>query len=112
VALIDGVKIVLAGTEYTVPPINLRLYFKLETDIAKLSNPAETPLVDYMRAAVVVLLAVMQRNYPDMTADKLEDEIDFAALPVVVKAIFGQSGFESRPLVETVKPKSRSAAAT
>jgi hypothetical protein len=51
---------------------------------------------------------VMQRNYPDMTADKLEDEIDFAALPVVVKAIFGQSGFESRPLAETVAQTSPS----
>jgi hypothetical protein len=110
--LIDGVKIQLAGTEYTVPPINLRLYFKLEADIAKLSNPAETPMVEYLRAAVVVLLAVMQRNYPDMTADKLEEDIDFAELPVVVKAIFGQSGFETRPLAETVAPTSPSVEAT
>ena len=102
--MIPGIKIILAGAEYTVPPINLRLYFELDEEISKLQNPEETTLKDYMRAAVVVLLAVMRRNYPDMTAEKLEEDIDFAALPVVVKAIFGQSGFESRPLEVAAEP--------
>lgn len=95
--MIPGIVTNLGGTDYTVPPLNLRLYFQHEKEIEVLSAPAKSSQADYVRAAIVVLLAVLQRNYPEMTRERLEDALDYPALPQVIAAIFGQSGF-TRPL--------------
>lgn len=101
--MIPGIAMNLGGTDYTVPPLNLRLYFAHEKEVQTLQEPAKVSPSDYVRAAIVVLLAVLQRNYPEMTQERLEDALDYPKLPQVIAAIFGQSGF-TRPLAATATP--------
>lgn len=96
--MIPGTLINLGGTDYTVPPLNLRLFFQYEAQINVLTNPAAHSMADYAKAAGEVLLAVMQRNYPELTAEQFADLVDFGTLAPMVSAMFAQSGFSSRPL--------------
>ncbi|MDE2426906.1 MAG: hypothetical protein KGO96_13480 [Elusimicrobia bacterium] len=96
--MIPGINVNLGGTDYTVPPLNLRLFFQFEEDIAVISSPGQHSLGDTAKASTRVLLAVMQRNYPELTEADLLDKLDFVNLNQVVQAMFGQSGFAARPL--------------
>lgn len=96
--MIPGINVNLGGTDYTVPPLNLRLFFQFEEQIDVLNKPGAHSLGEYAKAAGAVLLAVMQRNYPDMTAEQFAELVDFGNLTTMVQAMFAQSGFAARPL--------------
>jgi hypothetical protein len=106
--MIPGATINLSGTEYIVPPLNLYLFFAHEAQIDVLTNPGQHPMIDYAKAASVVLLAVIQRNYPEMTADEFAHKVDFSMLSPLVQAIFAQSGFSDRPLAIAEHPANAS----
>lgn len=108
--MIAGISVNLGGTDYTVPPLNLRLFFAHEKDIETLTHPAASGTVEYTKAAVTVLHECLKRNYPDMDRDALLDAVDYPQLPGLIAAIFGQSGFVNRPLEPN--PPSPSPAAT
>ena len=108
--MIAGITINLGGTEYTVPPLNLRLFFAHEKDIDTLTHPAGSGTAEYTKAAVTVLHECLKRNYPELSKDALLDAVDYPQLPALIAAIFGQSGFVNRPL-EPSQP-SQSPAAT
>jgi hypothetical protein len=108
--MIPGINVNLGGTDYTVPPLNLRLFFQFEEQVGVLQNPAAHSIADYAKAASAVLLAVIQRNYPDLTADQFAEQVDFTSLAPMVSAMFGQSGFTGRPLEASPATPSRSPA--
>lgn len=96
--MIAGVQMDMGGTQYTVPPLNLRIFFAHESDIDVLTHPGQNGTVAYTKAAVAVLHECLKRNYPDIGIDVLMDAVDYPQLPSLIAAIFGQSGFVSRPL--------------
>lgn len=106
--MIPGISINLGGTEHIVPPLNLRLFFQYEAQVGVLQNPTAHSMADYAKAASEVLLAVLQRNYPNLTAEQFADLVDFTSLAPLVQAMFGQSGFTGRPLAASPATESLS----
>ena len=97
-SLIPGITLNLGGTDYIVPPMNLRIQLTEPTRTAVQtiqSGTADT--AEFVEAALVVILACAQRNYPDMTRDQLLD-IDFGDVSPLVVALMTKSGFNPRPL--------------
>jgi hypothetical protein len=99
--MIPGVVFNLGGTDYTVPPLFLREYFAHESELAILGEPGKHPMKEFAEAARTVLLAVLRRNYPDMTADTFDEIVPIGQLVPLIGAVFSQSGFASRPLTES-----------
>lgn len=96
--MIPGVVFNLGGTDYTVPPLFLREYFAHQDEIAILGEPGKHAMPVFAQAAKTVLLAVLKRNYPDMTGDLFDEIVPFPQLVPLIACVFGQSGFVSRPL--------------
>jgi hypothetical protein len=96
--MIPGAVIKFGDTDYTVPPINLRVSYLPEMDI--LCKPeGEVPFGEYVKAASTVLFALMQRNYPDMSRDAFNDLIDLPLLRPIITGMMQISGYGPRPLV-------------
>lgn len=97
--MIPGANISLGGTEYTVPPINLRIDFAFKDQIAKVCRPeGELPFAEYVEAASAILFALFQRNYPDMTRDAFNELIDLPILRPIMNGMLSISGYVARPL--------------
>jgi len=103
--MIPGALITFGGTEYTVPPINLRVSYMPEMDV--LCKPeGEVPFGEYVKAASTVLFALIRRNYPDLSRDAFDDMIDLPMLKPVMTGMLQVSGYGPRPLVATAEPVS------
>lgn len=98
--MLEGAKVTLAGTEYTVPPLNLKALRTLMPQIGLLSAFAMSDA--HVDAAIKVLHAAMVRNYPAMSEDDVADLIDLGNLQVVIEAVMNVSGLAkgAQPSVE------------
>lgn len=107
-----GVKVQVAFGEYTVPPVSLRLHFDHVAERKVLANVQADP-DDWARAAVKFIVSVLERNYPDITADQLLETVSEPDLAALLIAATRQSGYTDRPLVgaeETRSPDPSSSA--
>ena len=103
--MIPGALINLGGTEYTVPPINLRISFAYEAQIKTICQPdGAVDFAEYVDAAGTILFALMQRNYPDLTRDAFNDLIDLPLLRPIMSGMLQISGYVARPLVAAENP--------
>ncbi|MDE1907134.1 MAG: hypothetical protein KGH75_11870 [Rhodospirillales bacterium] len=101
--MIPGAVLKFGDTEYTVPPINLRISYMPEMEV--ICKPeGEVPFLDYVKAASTVLFALMQRNYPDMTRDQFNDIVDLPLLKPVMAGMLQVSGYAARPLEAKAEP--------
>ncbi|MGN6383649.1 MAG: hypothetical protein ACTHMK_13685 [Dyella sp.] len=102
--MIPGAPISFGGTEYTVPPINLRIDFAFKEQIKTICKPeGEVEFTDYVDAASAILFALLQRNYPDMTRDQFNDIVDLPMLKPVMSGMLHISGYVARPLAQTAE---------
>lgn len=95
-----GVKVQVAFAEYTVPAVSLRLHFDHAAERKLLANTQADP-DEWARAAVKFLLAVLARNYPDLTEEQLLETVSEPDLAALLIAATRQSGYTERPLVRT-----------
>jgi hypothetical protein len=98
--MIPGISINLCGTEYIVPPINLRIQLEEPTksDLEMIEKGVSDGIVSFINAAVNIILACAKRNYPDMQRDTIIDGIDSGDLSSFVVALLTKTGFRPRPL--------------
>ena len=95
--MIPGATVKFGDTDYTLPTINLRISYLPEMDV--LCKPdGEVSFGEYVKAASVVLFALFQRNYPDMTRDQFDDLIDLPMIKPVIKGMMQLSGYVASPL--------------
>ena len=103
--MIPGAVLKFGDTEYTVPPINLRISYLPEMEV--ICKPeGEVAFLDYVKAASTVLFALMQRNYPDMTRDQFDNIIDLPMLKPVMAGMLQISGYAAAPLAIAAEPVS------
>jgi hypothetical protein len=105
-ARFDGVPVVLAGTEYLVPPLTIRALRRLEPQLALLAKAVQgsTPDAPQLDAVVAVVHAAMERNYPNLTKEDLEELLDLGNIPQVIMAVMTAAGLERRPPGEAARP--------
>lgn len=92
----DGVVLKIGAEKRVVPALTLKQIKALRAQghLAALAGIQGEPTDAQMASLLVVCHAALSRNYPDMTTDELEDDIDLNVLQSVVKAVVGQSGLE------------------
>lgn len=93
-ALIEGVKITLGGREFVAPPLNFRALRRLTPHFSALTTMGAVPTDDQIDVVIDIVLAALNRNYPDLVRDELEELLDLANLSVALQAILGASGLE------------------
>lgn len=96
--LIDGVKLNLGGVEYVIPPLSLGAVRRLMPKIEKLTGNVDITAMsgELLDAIAEIICAAMQRNYPDMTQEKVLDVLDMKNMGQVIGAVLGQSGFDKK----------------
>lgn len=89
----EGTAITLGGDKYIVPALTLKqVRFSLKDDLAKLQAGDAAAQGESLDAGMRIILAALQRNYPDMTEDKLADLIDLRNFREIIPAVMGISG--------------------
>lgn len=87
-----GVVVALGGVDYTVPPLALGA---LKVCLPKLNAVMQAKgdfTVEVIDGFVDVALAALRRNYPDLSREALEQELDLGNMGDVMAAIAGSSG--------------------
>jgi len=77
--------------EWIVPAFSLRQFRIHHPTLADTNITPET-YSDFLERRVPVILAAMQRNYPDLTEEQLVDMIDLKSFVEIIRAIQNLSG--------------------
>ena len=104
--LLDGVTIKLGRRDFIIPPLNLKAVRKVEKLLPVLEGQAGE--VSFLDAATEVLTLAVQRNYPEITREEIEDMVDLGNLPRLIAAVMAASGFgpKEQGLPEPALPSS------
>jgi hypothetical protein len=88
-----GIEVDLGGEKFIVPAIALGKLKELQPRLAELDLSDMGALSPGALDTVSdLILAALNRNYPDMTRAQLDDLLDLGNLGDVVKIVTGQSG--------------------
>ncbi len=98
--LYEGTDIFMNGKVWTVPGLSVKQFRKFYGVLARSIPLAKDATVEEQAAAIneslderlPAVLAALQRNYPDLTQDQLEDMLDAANVVPIVQAISKGSG--------------------
>ena len=90
--LIPGVTIAMAGRDWMVPPLTIGQLRRLLPKIRSIRNLGVNMESEDIASLVEVVLAAMQRNYPEMTAEALEEHLDLGNSKHVLTAVLTGSG--------------------
>jgi secreted Zn-dependent insulinase-like peptidase len=104
-ALLSGVKVSMGGRDYTLPPLTLGSLKRIGNKINALSNIDSVPNEEQTEAIASIVLASVNRNYPEITQDELLEMIDLGNLKEIFEAVLGVSGIKkSESSGEAVSP--------
>jgi hypothetical protein len=91
---IPGVPVNLGGADYILAPLNLRQAEELEPVIKALGEATGgESLSSAIKRGLPIILASLQRNYPDMTEADLSELIDLGNFHACINAITSSSGY-------------------
>lgn len=91
-ALLSGVKVSMGGREFTLPPLTLGSLKRIGNKISTLTNIDSIPNEEQTDAICQIVLASVNRNYPEITQDELLEMIDLGNLKDIFEAVLGVSG--------------------
>jgi hypothetical protein len=92
--MIEGKTVHMAGTDWTIPPLNFKALRRFREELGAMSPEA---LVNSGKV-VEIIHAAMLRNYPDLTLEQLEDMLDMGNIMHVTEAVLAISGLvEKQP---------------
>lgn len=89
--MIDGVVVRLSGKEYMVPPMSFKSAGALKDRIQLVMDGSSDFMSEaYVDAIFDIYLAAIQRNYPDMTRERLQEIVDLGNFDAMTVAAFGR----------------------
>lgn len=86
---VKGTPVDLGGTEYIIPPLNLRALEQLQDKLASFSGEAS---MQNMGVVADIAHAALLRNYPEMTRDQVAEVLDLGNMVQVMEIVMGTSG--------------------
>lgn len=110
--MIPGVLLAMGGREWTVPPLTLGQLRRLMPKVRQLTEIGAQMGESQIAVLVEIVAAALQRNYPDMTPEAVEDMLDLGNAGAVLNAVLTGSGLKSRDrsLGEAAAPEEDSGA--
>lgn len=90
----DGVTVYMDGKEWVIPPLSVRQFREhyqtlLDTDITP--ENFQSKIADRLP----IVLAAINRNYPDVTPEQLLDMLDLGTFKQVIGAIANSGGIRA-----------------
>jgi hypothetical protein len=74
--MIPGVSVAMGGQEWMVPPLTLGQLRRLMPQVRQLTEIGASMGEEQIWVLVDIVTVALQRNYPDMTQDKVENLLD------------------------------------
>jgi len=96
--VVPGVAIAMGGQEWTVPPLTLGQLRQLMPKVRELSDINTQMGETQIGLLVEIVSAALQRNYPDITTDMVENLLDLGNATPVLNAVLTGSGLRPRTL--------------
>src|SRR5260370_6666171 len=91
-----GVAIAMGGQEWVVPPLTLGQLRRLMPKVRQLTEIGASMGEAQIGVLVEIVAAALQRNYPDVTTENVENLLDLGNAAVVLNAVLTGSGLKPR----------------
>ncbi len=106
--MIEGIELKIGESTYTVPPLNFaglkKVAPKLQGISVALAQGKLGAFTEEQTDAILeVVLVALKRNYPDLTREKIEEDLDLANMGAVISAVMNISGIKKNPTPEQKK---------
>lgn len=94
--MIAGIKIFIGEEERVIPPLNLRALIELKDRLKAFKPNTYDP--DTIELIQDCTFRALQRNYPDVTPDWVQDNVDLGNMHDVMAAVMDASGLRRKAL--------------
>ncbi|MGA8382964.1 MAG: hypothetical protein WB710_17705 [Stellaceae bacterium] len=94
--MIPGVMVAMGGRDWTVPPLTLGQLRRLMPKVRQLTDIGAQMDETQIEVLVEIVAAALQRNYPDMMAETVENLLDLGNAGAVLHAVLTGSGLRPR----------------
>ncbi len=92
--MIPGVAVAMGGQDWVVPPLTLGQLRRLMPKVRQLTEIGASMGETQIAVLVDIVTAALQRNYPEMTTDQVENFLDLGNASVVLNAVLTGSGLK------------------
>jgi hypothetical protein len=102
--VIPGVEVAMGGETWLIPPLTLGQLRRLMPKVRQLTEVDASMGEPQIAVLVEIVVTALQRNYPNVTFEQVENLLDLGNAGAVLNAVLTGSGLKSRgsPLGETV----------
>jgi hypothetical protein len=94
--MLPGVTIAMGGQDWLVPPLTLGQLRRLMPKVRQLTETDASMGETQIGVLVEIVAAALQRNYPEATADIVENLLDLGNASAVLNAVLTGSGLKLR----------------
>jgi hypothetical protein len=94
--MFPGVTIAMGGQDWIVPPLTLGQLRRLMPKVRQLTEIGASMGETQIGVLVEIVAAALQRNYPEATADMVENLLDLGNASAVLNAVLTGSGLKLR----------------
>jgi len=94
--MLPGVTIAMGGQDWLVPPLTLGQLRRLMPKVRQLTEIGASMGETQISVLVEIVAAALQRNYPEATADMVENLLDLGNASAVLNAVLTGSGLKLR----------------
>lgn len=94
--MIPGVMVAMGGQEWTVPPLTLGQLRRLMPKVRQLTEIGAQMGETQIGVLIEIVAAALTRNYPDITAETVENLLDLGNAGPVLNAVLTGSGLRPR----------------
>jgi hypothetical protein len=92
--MLPGVTISMGGRDWLVPPLTLGQLRRLMPKVRQLTEIGASMGETQITVLVEIVAAAMQRNYPEATAEMVENLLDLGNASAVLNAVLTGSGLK------------------
>ena len=94
--MLPGVTIPMGGRDWVVPPLTLGQLRRLMPKVRQLTEMGASMGETQISVLVEIVAAALQRNYPEVTAEMVENLLDLGNASAVLNAVLTGSGLKLR----------------
>jgi hypothetical protein len=94
--MLPGMTIAMGGQDWLVPPLTLGQLRRLMPKVRQLTETDASMGETQISVLVEIVAAALQRNYPEATADMVENLLDLGNASAVLNAVLTGSGLKLR----------------
>jgi len=92
--MIPGLVVAMGGEDWIVPPLTLGQLRRLMPKVRQLTEIGASMGEAQIAVLIDIVSAALQRNYPEMTPEKVENLLDLGNASVVLNAVLTGSGLK------------------